>query len=142
MTRVSCGFKWNVPATLQGTAEISLPQQSIHSSEQLTCTAEALAATPLVHNAVLRMFCLLQTHLRDFVVWLVAFIVTTFAGVELGLMSSIALSLLILVLESSFPHTAQLGHIGKSNVYRSAGTDSVFCSRSVLCLLLVWVSGR
>jgi sulfate transporter 4 len=55
----------------------------------------------------------------------VAFIVTTFAGVEYGLMSSIALSLLILVLESSFPHTAQLGRIGKSNVYR-----------------WVWVSGR
>jgi MFS superfamily sulfate permease-like transporter len=64
--------------------------------------------------------------LRDFVVWLVAFIVTTFAGVELGLMSSIALSLLILVLESSFPHTAQLGRIGKSNVYRSAAGTGIY----------------
>uniref|UniRef100_A0A383W800 STAS domain-containing protein n=1 Tax=Tetradesmus obliquus TaxID=3088 RepID=A0A383W800_TETOB len=62
---------------------------------------------------------LFRTHLRDFFVWLVAFVVTTFAGVEYGLMSSIALSLLILVLESSFPHSAQLGRLGKSNVYRS-----------------------
>jgi MFS superfamily sulfate permease-like transporter len=87
------------------------------------------------------MLFLLQTHLRDFIVWLVAFIVTTFAGVELGLMSSIALSLLILVLESSFPHTAQLGRIGKSNVYRSAGTDiqkyfACFFHASVICGVL------
>ncbi|KAF8060559.1 SULTR2 [Scenedesmus sp. PABB004] len=59
---------------------------------------------------------LFKLHLRDFIVWLCAFAVTTFAGVELGLMSSIALSLVILVLEASFPHTAVLGRIGKTNV--------------------------
>eukprot|EP00879_Flechtneria_rotunda_P025827 GHRR01027477.1.p1 GENE.GHRR01027477.1~~GHRR01027477.1.p1 ORF type:complete len:160 (+),score=32.59 GHRR01027477.1:197-676(+) len=62
---------------------------------------------------------LLQVHLRDFFVWLVAFLVTTFAGVELGLMCSIILSIAILILEASFPHTAVLGRVGKSNVYRS-----------------------
>lgn len=57
-------------------------------------------------------------HVRDFAVWTTAFLVTTFAGVEIGLMASIALSLLIIVLEVSFPHTSQLGQLGKSNVYR------------------------
>lgn len=59
-----------------------------------------------------------RVHVRDFVVWLVAFIITVFAGVEMGLMASIALSLLILILETAFPHTAVLGRVGKSNVYR------------------------
>jgi len=59
-----------------------------------------------------------KVHVRDFAVWLCAFLVTTFAGVEIGLMASIALSLLILILEVSFPHTAQLGQLGKTNVYR------------------------
>eukprot|EP00879_Flechtneria_rotunda_P029877 GHRR01032340.1.p1 GENE.GHRR01032340.1~~GHRR01032340.1.p1 ORF type:complete len:328 (+),score=110.47 GHRR01032340.1:1181-2164(+) len=62
---------------------------------------------------------LFRVHLRDFFVWLVAFLVTTFAGVELGLMCSIILSIAILILEASFPHTAVLGRVGKSNVYRS-----------------------
>lgn len=74
----------------------------------------------------------LQTHLRDFFVWLVAFVVTTFAGVEYGLMSSIALSLLILVLESSFPHSAQLGRLGKSNVYRCVAS----CQLCFVCSFL------
>ena len=59
-----------------------------------------------------------KVHVRDFLVWLVAFVITTFAGVEIGLLASIALSLLILILEASFPHTALLGRLGKTNVYR------------------------
>lgn len=59
-----------------------------------------------------------RVHVRDFLVWLVAFVITTFAGVEIGLLASIALSLLILILEVSFPHTALLGRLGKTNVYR------------------------
>lgn len=62
---------------------------------------------------------LFKVHLRDFFVWLTAFIVTIFAGVEIGLISSIALSLVIIVAESSFPHTAILGRLSKTNVYRS-----------------------
>lgn len=62
---------------------------------------------------------LFKIHLRDFIVWLTAFAVTTFVGVEIGLATSIALSLIILVAESSFPHTAVLGRIHKTNVYRS-----------------------
>jgi MFS superfamily sulfate permease-like transporter len=59
-----------------------------------------------------------RVHVRDFAVWLVAFVVTTFAGVEMGLLASICLSVLILILEVSFPHTAVLGRLGKTNVYR------------------------
>jgi SulP family sulfate permease len=59
-----------------------------------------------------------RVHVRDFAVWLAAFVVTTFAGVEMGLLASICLSLLILILEVSFPHTALLGRLGKTNVYR------------------------
>jgi MFS superfamily sulfate permease-like transporter len=61
-----------------------------------------------------------RVHVRDFAVWLVAFVVTTFAGVEMGLLASICLSVLILILEVSFPHTAVLGRLGKTNVYRWA----------------------
>lgn len=59
-----------------------------------------------------------RVHVRDFAVWLVAFVITTFAGVEIGLMAAIALSILILVLEVAFPHTAVLGRLGKTQVYR------------------------
>jgi MFS superfamily sulfate permease-like transporter len=59
-----------------------------------------------------------RVHVRDFAVWLVAFIITAFAGVEMGLLASIALSLLIMILETAFPHTALLGRLGTTNVYR------------------------
>lgn len=65
-----------------------------------------------------------KVHVRDFVVWLVAFIVTTFAGVEIGLVASILLSLLILILETAFPHASVLGRLGKTNVYRCARRDA------------------
>ena len=59
-----------------------------------------------------------QVHFRDFLVWLTAFLVTCFAGVEMGLLASIVLSLMILVVETAFPHVATLGRIDKTNVYR------------------------
>jgi sulfate transporter 4 len=62
-----------------------------------------------------------QTHLRDFLVWVTAFLCTLFLGVELGLGISIGLALLIVILESAFPHTAVLGQIERSAVYRCGG---------------------
>ena len=62
---------------------------------------------------------LLRTHLRDFVVWLAAFLCTLFLGAELGLGISIGLALLIVVLESAFPHTAVLGRVERTTVYRN-----------------------
>jgi MFS superfamily sulfate permease-like transporter len=59
-----------------------------------------------------------QTHLRDFLVWFTAFICTLFLGAELGLGISIGLALVIVILESAFPHTAVLGQIERTTVYR------------------------
>jgi hypothetical protein len=51
-------------------------------------------------------------------VWITAFICTLFLGIELGLGISIGLAMLIVIFESAFPHTAMLGRIDKSTVYR------------------------
>jgi sulfate transporter 4 len=51
-------------------------------------------------------------------VWLTAFLCTLFLGVELGLAISIGLALLIVIMESAFPHSAVLGRLEKSTVYR------------------------
>ena len=62
---------------------------------------------------------LFRTHLRDFVVWVAAFVCTLFLGAELGLGISIGLALLIVVLETAFPHTAVLGRVERTAVYRN-----------------------
>lgn len=62
---------------------------------------------------------LFRTHLRDFAVWMVAFVSTLFLGIELGLGVSIGLALLIVIFESAFPHTAMLGRVDRSTVYRN-----------------------
>ncbi|KAI8466625.1 MAG: proton/sulfate transporter [Monoraphidium minutum] len=62
---------------------------------------------------------LFKTHLRDFLVWITAFLCTLFLGAELGLGISIGLALLIVILESAFPHTAMLGQIERTTVYRN-----------------------
>jgi sulfate transporter 4 len=55
----------------------------------------------------------------DFLVWLTAFIVVVFAGVEIGLATSVGLSLLIVLWKVGFPHTAQLGRLPGTNVFRN-----------------------
>ena len=62
---------------------------------------------------------LLRVHLRDFFVWLAAFLCTLFLGIELGLALSICLAVLIVIFESAFPHTAVLGRIERSPVWRN-----------------------
>eukprot|EP00879_Flechtneria_rotunda_P022739 GHRR01024015.1.p1 GENE.GHRR01024015.1~~GHRR01024015.1.p1 ORF type:complete len:617 (+),score=164.97 GHRR01024015.1:919-2769(+) len=59
---------------------------------------------------------LFKTHLRDFLVWCVAFFATLFLGIELGLAAAIGLALLIVIFESAFPHTAVLGRVDKTTV--------------------------
>ena len=59
-----------------------------------------------------------KLNLRDFFVWLAAFLGTLFLGIELGLGISIVLALLVVIFESAFPHTAVLGRIAHSSVYR------------------------
>jgi sulfate transporter 4 len=55
----------------------------------------------------------------DFTVWMLAFLGSLFLGVEIGLAISVALSLLIVIYESAYPHTAVLGRLPGSAVYRS-----------------------
>jgi MFS superfamily sulfate permease-like transporter len=64
------------------------------------------------------LLALLQVNLRDFAVWLTACAVTLFGGVEYGLLSSIALSMAILILDTAFPQTSLLGRIPRTNMYR------------------------
>lgn len=55
----------------------------------------------------------------DFVVWLSAFIIVVFAGVEIGLGCAVGLSLLIVLWKVGFPHTAQLGRLPGTAVFRN-----------------------
>lgn len=52
-----------------------------------------------------------------------------FLGVELGLAVSIGVSLLTVVLEAAFPHTAMLGHIEKTTTYRWVAARQAACDR-------------
>jgi sulfate transporter 4 len=60
-----------------------------------------------------------RVHKFDFSVWMCAFLGTTLLGVEIGLVISVAVSLLLIIYESAFPHTAVLGRLPGSNVYRN-----------------------
>lgn len=42
-----------------------------------------------------------------------------FLGVEIGLAISIGLALMIVIYESAFPHTAMLGRVGTTTIYRN-----------------------
>ena len=55
----------------------------------------------------------------DFVVWVVAFLTTLFAGVEIGLLVAVGVSLLLVIYESAYPHTAVLGRLPGTTVYRN-----------------------
>ena len=56
----------------------------------------------------------------DFVVFVVAAVAVMFAGVEIGLAISIGLSVVIALWKSAFPHTAVLGQLPDTTVYRCA----------------------
>jgi len=55
----------------------------------------------------------------EILVWLTAFIVTLFAGVEIGLLSSIILSVAVVFYKSAFPRIAILGRLPKTTLYRN-----------------------
>jgi MFS superfamily sulfate permease-like transporter len=73
--------------------------------------------------------------LRDFAVWLTACAVTLFGGVEYGLLSSIALSMAILILDTAFPQTSLLGRIPKTNMYRPVPPAGP-CGGSAVCAVI------
>jgi sulfate transporter 4 len=63
--------------------------------------------------------CGMQVRKLDWVVWMTSFLSTMFLGVEMGLAISIGLALLIVIYESAFPHTALLGRVGNTTIYRN-----------------------
>ena len=60
-----------------------------------------------------------RVHKFDFSVWMVAFIGTLFLGVEEGLGISVGISLLLVIFESAYPHTATLGRLPGTHQYRN-----------------------
>ncbi|WIA34220.1 hypothetical protein OEZ86_012573 [Tetradesmus obliquus] len=62
---------------------------------------------------------LFKVRKLDWLVWMTSFCSTMFLGVEIGLAISIGLALLIVVYESAFPHTALLGRVGNTTIYRN-----------------------
>lgn len=60
-----------------------------------------------------------RVHKFDFLVWMVSFCGTMFLGVEIGLVIAVGLSLLLVLYESAYPHTAVLGRLPGSTVYRN-----------------------
>jgi len=68
-----------------------------------------------VHEAVF----LFRVAKLDFLVWVISFSFTLLFGVEIGLIIAVGLALLIVIYQSAFPHTAVLGRIPRTNVYRN-----------------------
>jgi len=60
-----------------------------------------------------------RVHKLDFSVWLFSFMGTLFLGAEKGLGIAVAISLLLVTYESAYPHTAVLGKLPGTNVYRN-----------------------
>lgn len=60
-----------------------------------------------------------RVHKFDFGVWMVAFLGTMFLGVEIGLAIAVGVSLLLVTYESAYPHTAVLGRLPGTTVYRN-----------------------
>ncbi len=60
-----------------------------------------------------------KVHKFDFGVWAIAFLGTLFLGVELGLGIAVSISLLLVIFESAYPHTAILGRLPGTTQYRN-----------------------
>jgi sulfate transporter 4 len=59
-----------------------------------------------------------RVHKFDFCVWMAAFLGTLFLGAELGLGLSVGISLFLVLLESAYPPTAELGRLPGTHQYR------------------------
>ena len=60
-----------------------------------------------------------RVHKFDFSVWMVAFVGTLFLGVELDLGLAVGISLLLVIFESAYPPTAELGRLPGTHHYRN-----------------------
>lgn len=55
----------------------------------------------------------------DFAMWLATFAATLMFGIEIGILSGMGLSLLMVIYRASRPHMAQLGRVPGTSVYRN-----------------------
>ncbi len=60
-----------------------------------------------------------KVHRFDFGVWFIACVGTMFLGVEIGLAIAVGVSLLLVIYESAYPHTAVLGRLPGTTIYRN-----------------------
>lgn len=60
-----------------------------------------------------------KVHKLDFSVWMISFLGTMFLGVEVGLLIAVGVSILLVMYESAYPHTAMLGRLPGTTVYRN-----------------------
>eukprot|EP00192_Tetraselmis_astigmatica_P007586 CAMPEP_0117680504 /NCGR_PEP_ID=MMETSP0804-20121206/18396_1 /TAXON_ID=1074897 /ORGANISM="Tetraselmis astigmatica, Strain CCMP880" /LENGTH=749 /DNA_ID=CAMNT_0005490023 /DNA_START=80 /DNA_END=2329 /DNA_ORIENTATION=- len=65
------------------------------------------------------MMFLFKVAKLDCLVWLTSFLCTLLLGVEIGLAIAVGLAMLIVIYQSAFPHTAVLGLIPRTTVYRN-----------------------
>lgn len=62
---------------------------------------------------------LFHVHKFDFAVWCISCLGTMFLGVEIGLTIAVGVSILLVIYESAYPHTATLGRLPGTTVYRN-----------------------
>ena len=62
---------------------------------------------------------LLRTHRRDLICWSCSFLGTLLLGVEIGILIAVAVSLVFVIYATARPHTALLGLLPGTYVYRS-----------------------
>ena len=60
-----------------------------------------------------------KVNKRDFVMFLVAFLGTMFLGIEFGIAVAVGLSLIFVIYGTAVPHTAVLGQLPNTNIYRA-----------------------
>eukprot|EP00854_Cymbomonas_tetramitiformis_P001011 gene1011-1536_t len=56
---------------------------------------------------------------KDLSTWVISFLGVLFLGVELGIAIAVSLSLVLVIYESARPHTAELGKLPNTTVYRN-----------------------
>lgn len=61
-----------------------------------------------------------RTHRRDFWVLSMTFLITLFAGIEIGVFSGVLISIFIVLYRSSKPHYAVLGRVSGTSYYRNS----------------------
>lgn len=95
---------------------------------------------------------LFKANFLDFLVWMAAFLGTVFLGVEIGLGIAIGLAVVLVVYQSAFPHTAVLGVLPETDVYRNKKQYPSAKQHPHLCIVRIdapiyfanveWIRGR